>query len=354
MKSSGYHDMADSSARVRISDSHTTCEFAADARPAVLVDSPARLTAMARDAYGGACDDLDVDAYLRARTPGRMNPCTGPIGVRGAQPGDTLAVTIQALPVASRGYVAAPPGLGLLSGDPVPPEVEAFDVQGERVRFAGRVDVPLRVMVGTIGVAPAEGSVETLNLGRHGGNLDFNHITAGTTVYLPVRVRDALFGVGDVHATMGDGEAHSGVNIAAEIDLDVRLISDQNLEWPWFETAREVMTLGVADGLEAALQLAARAMEDLLVRRLSLSATQARMLSGAAVDLRLGQVGGYGVPVSAYAVFPKSALPAGDCVWIEPPGLPSRRSAADRHSRSLGRTRRAHVRKRGTRQTGSW
>ena len=67
-----------------------------------------------------------------------------------------------------------------------------------------------------------------------------------------------------------------------------------------------------ADELAAALRLAVHAMEELLARRLSLSATQARMLSGAAVDLRLGQVGGYGVPGSAYAAFPKSALPAGD------------------------------------------
>ncbi|MBM4437062.1 MAG: acetamidase/formamidase family protein [Actinobacteria bacterium] len=282
--------------------------FDATAAPIAAVASGAPLTIHTRDAYDGKADALDVEGYRRARVPGQMNPCTGPIAVRGARPGDTLAVTIEAIRVAPRGYVAALPGTGLLADEPAPPGIEPFVVAGDAVRFASHVELPLRSMIGTIGVAPAEGSVATLSLGPHGGNLDVNAMRAGTTVYLPVRVPGAGFGVGDVHATMGDAEAHSGVNIAAEIDLTLRVVAGEPLAWPWLETATQVVTLGVAGDLVAALRQAQRAMEALLVARLSVSPTQARMLSGASVDLRLGQAGGYGVPVSAYAVFPRSAL----------------------------------------------
>ena len=295
-------------ARQHISSRHTTYEFDADAAPVVWVPSHARLTVAARDAYDGHCDDLDVAAYARRRTPGRMNPCTGPIGIEDAAPGDTLQVTIDAIRLTPRGYVAALPGTGILGDQALDPGLEPFDVCGESVRFAGRVSLPARPMVGTIGVAPAAGSIITLSLGDHGGNLDFNEITTGATVHLPVRVPGALFGIGDVHATMGDGEAHSGVNITAEIDLTLDLVAGESLTQPWFETATHVMTVGVADELPEALRRATAAMEGRLARDLGVTPTQARMLVGAAVDLRLGQAGGYGVPVSVYARFPKSAL----------------------------------------------
>ena len=294
--------------RQRISVRHATCEFDADATPVAWVPSHARLTVEARDAYDGHCDDLDVAAFARRRTPGRMNPCTGPIGVRDAAPGDTLRVRIEAIRLAPRGYVAALPGTGILGDQPREPGIEPFDVHGDEVRFAGRVKLPARPMVGTIGVAPATGSIMTLSLGDHGGNLDFNEIAAGTTVYLPVRVPGALFGIGDVHATMGDAEAHSGVNITAEIDVTLDVLPGEALERPWFETPTHVMTVGVADDLTEALRQATSGMEARLIRDLDVTPTQARMLTGAAVDLRLGQAGGYGVPVSAYARFPKSAL----------------------------------------------
>ena len=300
--------MNSNGARQHISSRHTTYEFDAGAAPVVWVPSQARLTVAARDAYDGHCDDLDVAAYARRRTPGRMNPCTGPIGIEDAAPGDTLRVTIDAIRLTPRGYVAALPGTGILGDQALDPGIEPFDVCGEGVRFAGRVSLPARPMVGTIGVAPVTGSIITLSLGDHGGNLDFNEITAGATVHLPVRVPGALFGIGDVHATMGDGEAHSGVNITAEIDLTLDVVAGESLTQPWFETATHVMTVGVADELPEALRRAADAMEGRLTRDLGVTPTQARMLVGAAVDLRLGQAGGYGVPVSAYARFPKSAL----------------------------------------------
>ena len=295
--------------RLRIPADHVIYAFDPSSPPIARVTPPVTLTVQARDAYDRGCNDLDIHAYLAQRLPGRMNPATGPIAIQGAQSGDTLHVHIQALRVGPRGYVATTPGTGLLGDHPVPPSVQPFDVDGQTVTVAG-VPLPLRPMVGTIGVAPASGAIEALSLGIHGGNLDFNDITAGTIVHLPVWAPDALFAIGDVHATMGDGEAHSGVNIDAEIDLRLELTTGAPLDWPWFETPTHVMTVGVHDDLTQALRIAQDAMETRLIDQLDISIETARALAGAAMDLRLGQAGGYGVPVSAYATFPKSALTA--------------------------------------------
>ena len=294
--------------RRRIAADHVVYTFDPEHKPIADVSAPCALTVETRDAYDRGCVDLDVQTYLADRKPGGMNPATGPIAIANAAPGDTLQVTIEAIRIGPRGYVATTPGTGLLGNHTVAATIQPFDIEGSVVTMAGVAHLPLRPMVGTIGVAPEKGSIETLSLGRHGGNLDFNGIAVGTTVHLPVRSTGAMFAIGDVHATMGDGEAHSGVNIDAEIDLYLSVRHDTPLEWPWFETSSEVMTVGVADELTEALRIAQALMESLLGKHLAVSPAEARALAGAAVDLRLGQAGGYGVPVSAYAAFPKSAL----------------------------------------------
>lgn len=296
--------------RIRIRDHNVIYAFSPDTTPVAEITAPASLTVDARDAYDRGCVDLNIDSYLAQRKPGHMNPATGPIGITNASAGDTLHVTIEDIRVGPRGYVATTPGTGLLGEKTVPSAILPFDVTGNVVTMAQKIRLPLRPMVGTIGVAPQYGSIETLSLGQHGGNLDFNDITTGTTIHLPVRTQGALFAIGDVHATMGDGEAHSGVNIDAEIDLRLDVTPTQSLDWPWFETSNELMTVGVADDLITALQIAQASMELLLIERTGVTAEWARALAGAAVDLRLGQAGGYGVPVSAYAAYPKSALTA--------------------------------------------
>ncbi len=302
--------MAGAGSRRRISSKDLAYAFAAGATPVVTVESGELLTVETCDAYSGLFDEgLDIDEYLRRRAGTPLNPVTGPIAIEGSEPGDAFAVEIQAIRLAPTGYVAATPGTGLLGDIAVEPDVSAFHVRGESLWMDGDIELPLRAMIGTIGLAPSEGEIRSLELGYHGGNLDFAEITASTTLYLPVQAPGGLLALGDVHASMGLCEAHSGVNISAEVDLRIELL--KGMEWtrPWFETAREIMTIGVATKLTDALQEAAAAMEHELVRRLEITSTRARMLTGSTVDLRLGQGGGYGVNVSAYAAFPKASLP---------------------------------------------
>ena len=136
---------------------------------------------------------------------------TGPVFVDGAEPGDTLEVHIESirlgLPYAVNVFF---PGLGVLPED-FPYEYRKLTPLDETrmvARFAPGVEIPIRPFFGSMGVAPPEG------LGRinsappwiHAGNLDNKELVAGTTLYIPVHVRGALFSVGDAHAGQGNGE----------------------------------------------------------------------------------------------------------------------------------------------------
>jgi acetamidase/formamidase len=107
---------------------------------------------------------------------------------------------------------------------------------------------------------------------------------------------------------MGFCEVHSGVNIDAEVRLRIDLAPAAGWARPWFETATEIMTIGVEDRLEEAIRQATLGMATLLQRRLGLSHTDAVIVAGASVDIRLGQAANFGVKVSAYAACPKSIV----------------------------------------------
>jgi acetamidase/formamidase len=139
-----------------------------------------------------------------------VNPVSGPVFVKDARPGDTLAVEVVDLRPGEWGWTAIIPGFGLLADEFPDPwlRISQVDAEGGRVRFGDRVVLPYRPFPGTLGVAPAEpGSHSVVPPTRFGGNMDTTrHLTAGVTVYLPVGVEGALFSLGDTHAAQGDGE----------------------------------------------------------------------------------------------------------------------------------------------------
>lgn len=277
--------------------------------PLVEVEPGATLEVETRDAYDRQfAEHQDVARYLRERAGRRSNPVTGPIAVRGAVPGDGLSVTIEAIRLGPTGYVAAVPGIGVLGDTAVEPRIAVFTVREDGLWFDGRLRLPLRPMVGVIGVAPAGEEIPSLQLGYHGGNLDLNDVGAGATIHLPVSVPGGLLALGDVHASMGFAEVHSGVNIDAVVRLRVERVAGAGWTRPWLETATEVMTIGVEESAEAAIRAATASMVAMLQARLGLSYTDAIILAGASVDIRPGQVSRFGTRVSACAVCPRAIL----------------------------------------------
>src|SRR6059058_4579333 len=130
-----------------------------------------------------------------------VNPVSGPVFVKGAQPGDVLADEFPE------------PWL----------RISRVDGAAGRVAWSDEISLPYRPFPGTIGVAPAEpGQHPILPPSRWGGNLDTKHLVVGSTLYLPVGVEGALFSLGDTHAAQGDGEV-CGTAIETAMDVVVRL-----------------------------------------------------------------------------------------------------------------------------------
>jgi acetamidase/formamidase len=253
-------------------------------------------------------DNKGRDASDREVTP-PGNPQTGPFYVRGAEAGDTLSIRFDRIvPNRATGRTRAPvaprvldPGYGGWSGDsPVQRDqllewridVEKWTATLGAADFpAGPLVLTLDPMVGCFGTAPPKGqAIAATTAGRYGGNMDYRGFRAGTTIYLPVFVRGALFHIGDVHALQGDGEiVGTGIEVSAEVEFSVRLIRHRAVAWPRGEDREGILTVGNARPLDQALQAATTEMVRWLVE-LGLEEWQAHTLMGQCVRYEVGNV----------------------------------------------------------------
>lgn len=241
--------------------------------------------------------------------PKGSNPATGPILVRGAEPGDALRVEIQQIALAAEGFLGVKAGMGLLGHLAGDFATRMVQIEGDQVVFAGR-RFPIRPMVGVIGTAPAGPGISTGLPGPHGGNMDNRYIAPGNKVYLPVQVPGALLGIGDVHGAMGDGEiTFIGLEICAEVTARVDLLKGHPLRRPLVETPEYWITTGDHPDTAQALRIAAEEMVLLVQERMGLSFADAYMLMSAAVDVQICQCCGPGeFPVTSRAVISKTLL----------------------------------------------
>lgn len=236
----------------------------------------------------------------------QINPATGPIYVEGAEPGDALKVTILAIETDVQGVMMVGPGLGTLGDQVEEMKVKVMHVRYGRVLF-NQLSLPVRKMIGVIGVAPKEGEINCGTPGAHGGNMDNRMVTEGATLYFPVNVSGALFALGDLHAAMGDGEVSvSGVEVAGAVTVKLEVVKGLKVEQPILENARNFTQIASAETLDEASKLAT----DLLVKRLvaytNLSLEDALMLMSAVGHVEICQM--VDPLMTVRAVFPKSIL----------------------------------------------
>jgi acetamidase/formamidase len=223
----------------------------------------------------------------------------GPVEVRGARAGQTLAVTVEELRVGTFGVTDAGgwgswlnTALGEDEGDSVVLAWHLDADAGTGTDQHGRV-VSLRPFLGVMGMPPSEAGVHsTAPPRRWGGNLDCKEIVAGTTLFLPIPVDGCRFSAGDGHARQGDGEV-SGLAIECPMErvrlrLDVR--DDLELKWPTVRTSDAWLVLGLSDDLDEAVARALDGMLDLMARELGVARREALALASVAVDLRVTQV----------------------------------------------------------------
>jgi amidase len=294
---------------LRIPRDQYTYAFSATTTPVATVSPGDQFVVETHDTSTGRIHRAeDVPEFVRIRDPLKVNPAAGPVFIEGASPGDDLIVEILDIRLQPYGFVRVLAGAGVLQTEIEPDGALMARIDGEHVVLGERMRLPLRPMVGVIGTAPADGVIYTAEPGPQGSNIDINPITVGARVHLPVHVPGALLAIGDVHASMGDGEVSgTGIEIAGEVTVRVDLVPGAAPARPWIETAKEWITTGSGPSLEDAVEMAVEELTGLLMERFWLSRTEAFLLISARGDVRVGQCARIrGLDATAYAVFPKA------------------------------------------------
>jgi len=292
----------------RITRDHITYILSRDLPPVATVDPGAVVVFETLDAASGKLKTLE-DALTIYAPREQANPATGPVSVRGSEPGDSLVVTILDIQLGERGHTRIRRGAGVIIDELKPPRALLIPVRDGIVHFTDRIRFPARPMVGVIGTAPAGEPVATFYPGPHGGNMDQNDIAPGARVHLPVGVAGALLCVGDVHASMGDGElTGGGIDIRAVVTVRVDLEKGRARPRPWIETADAWMVCANAPELPAAIRQATSDMATFLADRLQIDREEAFMLIAARGDIKVGQAAALGMDATVRLAIPKVCL----------------------------------------------
>ena len=235
-------------------------------------------------------------------------PVTGPVEIQDAEPGLTLRVDILNIKLtAGEAAITAIPGKGAFAERISRPSYKVVTYDDTYVRFDDNLKIPLRPMVGKIGVAPAEASISSGTSGPHGGNMDITDIAEGASVYLPVFVKGALMAAGDVHALMADGESHlSAVETESVLTLRCDITDTIRLTHPMVVTQSHVMTVGEGKTLEEAYHIALDDMAKLIMACNGMEFLDAVMLISNAADLNINQI--VNPMVGVRAALPKTLL----------------------------------------------
>ena len=219
---------------------------------------------------------------------------TGPVYVEGAEPGDVLEVKILSieLPI-DYGYNGCSGYLPENCETGAPSKIIPLDRKRMTAEFLPGIVIPLKPFYGSLGLAPdAEmGRLSSNPPGRHAGNLDNRELVAGTTLYIPVFARGALFEIGDGHVAQGDGEVdQTAIETSLRGRLQLTVRKDMKLKWPRAETATDYISMATDPDLVTATKAAIQEMIDFLVSEKQLTRHQAYQLVSIAGNVAITQL----------------------------------------------------------------
>ncbi len=300
--------------------------------PILTVGDGDTITTLTRDARGFDEHNRPLPESMKPVCEGyhplSSNPCVGPFRIEGAEVHDTLAVRIDSIVLnRDNAWSSQGAGMGSLTGEVpgrrlllnLPLDDRMFNWQLDRERMVGalelsrstleRAEIPLHPFIGSIGVAPRYGRVETtLAPGDFGGNMDCIETRAGTTLYLPVWYAGAMLSFGDIHAAQGDGElCRSALETTAEVTITVKVIKGWEIHWPRLHDEHWIMAAGSSRPLYEALQIAQVELLTWLEADYGYDRQEAWQLNSQAGRMRIGNV--VDPFYTVVAKFPKRLLP---------------------------------------------
>lgn len=257
-------------------------------KPALTIESGEKVSFTTYDCFSDQI--TSEDQLITSIDFSRVNPATGPVFINDAKPGDILKVEIHDIKVRDWGVIGTLPDIGVLVHT-CEHKTKIVKVEDNKiVHFNDEIRFEANPMIGVIGCAPAGEPVNNMNPGDHGGNMDNHVITKDSIVYLPVNVNGALFGLGDIHASMGDGEiCGTGVEIAGEVETTISTMKGQTIPRPMVETDDSWYTVASHVQTDRAIQIACEDMQKLLVSKWDLSMADAYLLMSVAGDAQLCQ-----------------------------------------------------------------
>lgn len=227
-------------------------------------------------------DDLDWD---------RLNPVTGPIGVVGAEPGDTLKIEIEEIEVADQGAMVTIPDAGCYGDMLEEATTRLIPIEDGEAVFNEDIRLEIEPMIGVLGTMPADEKIDTGNPGRHGGNMDAKKLTAGSILYLPVFEEKGKIALGDMHAVMGDGEVSlCGVETSGRVTFRVELIKGKSRDWPILQDDEFWYVITSHKDLEKAVDIGLEEIYDFLEERIPLARPEIVSLLSIAGDVEICQL----------------------------------------------------------------
>lgn len=274
---------------VELGDDSVIYAFGPEVPPVLAVPSGTTVRIRTKDCFGNQVqtpeDELDEIDWER------INPATGPIFVEGAVPGGTLQVAIDSIELDGQTASCTGEGEGVCGDRFSAWSTKLCKIEGDQLIWSDKLAIPLKPMIGVIGVAPAGQPVNCGTPGSHGGNMDNTAIGAGATLYFPVAVEGALFGLGDMHAVMGDGEVSvSGAEVAGWATVTLTALPELSVPDPLIRTNTHFGVIASAESLDAAADRAVHEMVDLLCDRTGLGADEAVMLLSLVADVQVCQM----------------------------------------------------------------
>ena len=232
-----------------------------------------------------------------------IHALTGPVAIKGAQPGDTLKIEILEYIHKGWAWQSINPEKCFLPDDFDDFYLHHWKLEGDKTHSMPGIELALHPFCGILGVQRAEsGAYRTRPPGPYGGNMDVKHLTAGSTLYLPVLVEGAQLCAGDAHAAQGDGEVSiNGLEAPMDVKLRISIDQEVSVDAPYIYTTPELSPAAYAGSryhafvcsgpdLKQNAQDAVRRAIDYLMKRANLSAEQAFLVCSAVLDLKLSQV----------------------------------------------------------------
>ncbi|MHC4779357.1 MAG: acetamidase/formamidase family protein [Planctomycetota bacterium] len=260
-----------------------------------LVFSPAHAPALVVDSGAIVCFETGDEAYERLASgesvqaigQGNFNAVTGPVFVRGAEPGSALRIEILDVSI-TRAWAPWFPDCGGFKSEVV--RIRDLPMEDEEILIGDRLRVPLRPMIGCIGLAPRQGESSTYEPAfPWGGNLDLPELAPGAEICLPVQVEGGLLYVGDLHAAQGEGEpAFVGLEAAGETTLRLTVEKELDLSMPCIRSGIETIFVGLGKTRAEATQTALDQAFLWLRERHGLETFDAYAYAAARVSLRFG------------------------------------------------------------------